>query len=53
MKILEQRKLVYEQAKKRHPERRPGKTRNWNHEAIVKLNPANEQVSNGKLKKAA
>lgn len=53
VKILEQRKHVYEQAKKMHPERWSGKTRNWNHEAIVKLNPANEQASNSELKKAA
>ena len=53
IKILEERKLVYEQAKNRHPERWSGKARNWNHEAIVKLNPANEQASNGELKKAA
>jgi putative transposase len=51
--ILKQRKLVYEQAKKIHPERWSGKTRNWNHEAIVKLNPANEQAVNGELKKTA
>ena len=53
VKILEQRKHVYEQAKKMHPERWSGKTRNWNYEAIVKLNPANEQASNSEMKKAA
>ncbi len=53
VRILEQRKIVYEQAKKMHPERWSGKTRNWNHEAIVKLNPVNEQASNGELIKAA
>lgn len=53
VKILEQRKHVYEQAKKMHPERWTGTIRNWNHEAIVELNPANEQASNSELKKAA
>lgn len=41
--ILEQRKHVYEKAKKKHPERWSGETRNWTHESIVKLNPGNEQ----------
>jgi transposase InsO family protein len=41
--ILEQRKCVYEEAKKLHPERWSGKIRNWNHESRVKLNPGNEQ----------
>jgi transposase InsO family protein len=53
VRILEQRELVYAQAKKMHPERWSGKTRNWNHEAIVKLNPVNEQASSNELKKAA
>ena len=53
VRILEQRELVYAQAKKMHPERWSGKTRNWKHEAIVKLNPANEQASSDELKKAA
>lgn len=43
--ILEQRKSVYEKAKKLHPERWSGKTRNWNHESTVELNPVNEQQS--------
>lgn len=41
--ILEQRKRLYEDAKKKHPERWSGKTRNWLHEPIVRLNPGNEQ----------
>ncbi len=52
VRILEQRKLVYEQAKKKHPDRWSGKTRNWDHEGIVRLNPTNEQVVNEELKKA-
>ena len=53
VEILELRKLVYEQAKNRHPERWSGKARNWDHEPIVKLNPANEQAQNVELRKAA
>ena len=41
--ILEQRKKLYEEAKKKHPERWSGKTRNWSHELTVKLNPDNAQ----------
>jgi transposase InsO family protein len=51
--ILEQRKFVYEEAKKMHPERWSGKNRNWSHETIVKLNPVNEQPQNIEMKKAA
>ncbi len=40
--ILEQRRELYEQARKKHPERWSGDTRNWQHEAKVKLNPHNE-----------
>jgi putative transposase len=35
--ILKQRKHVYEEAKKKHPERWSGETRNWTHEPTVKL----------------
>ena len=47
--ILVQRNDVYEAAKKRHPERWSGKTRNWEHEGIVNLNPSQDH----KLRKAA
>ena len=51
--ILKRRKSVYEEAKNRHPERWSGKTRNWNHEPIVELNPVNEKTQNVELEKAA
>jgi transposase InsO family protein len=51
--ILEQRKQVYEKAKKQHPERWSGETRNWEHEAMVKLNPVNELLQNTDIKQAA
>lgn len=50
--ILERRKQVYEDAKKRHPERWSGEVRNWQHEAIVKLNPANENTQKSTLENA-
>jgi putative transposase len=53
MSILEHRKCVYKEARKMHPERWSGKTRNWNHETTVKLNPVNEQTQNIEMKKAA
>jgi transposase InsO family protein len=53
MAILEQRKCVYEAAKKKHPERWSGRTRNWNHEATVELNPVNKHTENTELKMAA
>jgi len=37
--LLEKRKQVYRQAKKRHPNRWSGKTRNWDRLAEVCLNP--------------
>ena len=51
--ILAQRKQVYEKAKKQHPERWSGDTRNWEHESIVRLNPVNEQQQETEMKKAA
>jgi transposase InsO family protein len=51
--ILEQRKCVYEEAKLMHPERWSGKTRDWDHEVTVELNPANENTCNLEMKKAA
>lgn len=44
--LLEQRKDVYEAAKRSHPERWSGNTRDWTHTDIVKLNPGNE-ISSG------
>jgi len=51
--ILAQRKQVYEEAKKQHPERWSGDTRNWEHEPIVQLNPANKQQKKTEARKAA
>jgi len=51
--ILKYRKAVYEAAKKQHPERWSGATRNWNHEAEVMLNPVNTQQPDNEMKKAA
>ena len=51
--ILVQRKDVYEKARKLHPERWAGKTRNWDHVAAVELNPDNEHTENIEMKKAA
>lgn len=51
--ILEQRKRVYKDAKKCHPQRWSGEIRNWEHEPVVKLNPANELPQDTEMKKAA
>jgi len=40
--ILEQRKVVYELARKQHPERWSGNTRNWDTNGEVWLNPPKE-----------
>jgi transposase InsO family protein len=40
--ILAHRREVYEAAKRRHPERWSGATRNWNADDIVVLNPTKE-----------
>ncbi len=53
LEILKRREKVYEKAKKKNPERWSGKTRNWNHEPIVKLNPVNEQNQKIAFEKAA
>lgn len=37
--ILERRHQIYEEAKRRHPSRWSGKTRNWDPVATVRLNP--------------
>jgi len=49
--ILENRKSVYEEAKKQHPERWSRHTRNWEPVREVKLNPSNEEKE--QMKKAA
>ena len=51
--ILEQRKCVYQKARRLNPERWTGKIRNWDHVAEVKLNPINEHTLNIEMKKAA
>jgi putative transposase len=51
--ILEQRKCVYEEAKRMHPERWSGRTRNWDHEETVELNPVNELAEDIEIKMAA
>ena len=51
--ILEQRKRLYEEAKKKHPERWSGETRNWLHESTVRLNPGNEQPPETVMTKVA
>mgnify|MGYP001823256514 CR=1 FL=1 len=50
--ILKQREAVYEEAKRQHPERWSGETRNWNHDAVVRLNPLKEKLEY-EAKKAA
>lgn len=45
--LLEQREKLYEAAKRNNPERWSGKTRDWTHNNIVKLNPVNETGSGG------
>jgi len=42
VEILDQRRKVYKEAKRRHPERWSGATRNWNRVEVVKLNPTAE-----------
>lgn len=42
VETLAQRRKVYKEAKRRHPERWSGATRNWNRVEVVKLNPTAE-----------
>lgn len=53
--ILERRKAVYEEAKRKHPERWSGSTRNWEPEGTIWLNPSDSDVEKNKvsLKEAA
>lgn len=43
--ILEKRKEVYEKAKEKNPIRWSGKTRNWDHNDVVHLNPLRKNKS--------
>jgi putative transposase len=51
--ILAKRKSVYEEAKKQHPERWSGETRNWEHDSVVMLNPVNKEPQDNGMKNAA
>ena len=52
--ILANRQCVYEEARRRHPERWSGQIRNWNPVRLVCLNPAKIQARQEKdLNKAA
>ena len=58
--LLQKRANVYEEAKKRHPERWSGVTRNWQPVRVVHLNPdqrvpekTDQKEVNSKLKKTA
>jgi transposase InsO family protein len=42
--LLEKRVNVYQEAKKKHPERWSGETRNWQHVSVVHLNPDQQLV---------
>jgi len=47
---LEHRKAVYESAKRRHPQRWSGNTRNWEAPGSVSLNPSKlQEVERNKL----
>jgi len=51
--ILDNRKAVYEAAKKRNPSRWSGKTRNWSPVTDVLLNPENQDAQQIKIKEEA
>lgn len=53
VEILAQRKRVYEAARKRHPERWSGETRNGLPVETVALNPRNQTTAREEVKKAA
>jgi len=53
MTIFEKRKWVYEEARKRNPNRWSGSTRNWDLEKIVFLNPGKKTCSKKTKSKAA
>jgi len=49
--LLEQRRELYEAAKKSNPQRWSGRTRDWTHNRVVKLNPVNETDSATQIEK--
>ncbi len=49
--LLEQRRKLYETAKRKNPKRWSGKTRDWIHNRVVKLNPVNETDSDTRMEK--
>lgn len=51
--ILANRDVVYKNAKKKNPERWPGKTRNWEKTRVVSLNPGKKKQINETSKLAA
>jgi len=50
--ILEKRKAVYEQARRRNPERWAGPTRNWTPVGAVRLNPERRPTEKAALEEA-
>lgn len=44
IRILANRTVIYERAKKKHPERWSGKTRNWQPAKLVYLNPPKQKI---------
>lgn len=50
MALLEQREKLYESAKRKNPMRWSGKIRDWKHNNIVLLNPANQADTDPKKK---
>jgi hypothetical protein len=51
--LLEHRREVYERARRCHPERWVGATRNWEPVGVVYLNPERRGEANGSVKKSA
>ena len=51
--LLERRRQLYERARRRHPARWSGATRNWEHVETVKLNPLRDQDAIAEVKRAA
>lgn len=51
--ILENRHQVYTEARRRSPQRWSGKTRNWSHIAVVRLNPRPESSTEAGLAEPA
>jgi hypothetical protein len=51
--ILERRRVVYERARRRHPERWSGQTRSWPHIEQVALNPQSDSTAVTDIEEAA